>query len=191
MTEQTTTSAAQLAPLTIDLILREARRPERTAVICLAGDLEDEHRAVLEEIASRVTPDGELIRGPEDSLAGDAGVEAVETLLERERELVRRMRDHTYRVLFRGMPDDDWKVFCRRYRDGNDQIKDLTEHDNALIAACAVDPVLSADDVVAMRGKLTQPQMQTLANEAYYACTTGGVDIPKSPTYLSTTTPDR
>lgn len=167
--------------LTLDEIMNSARLVERTARICLRGDLEAEYNETLEELATLVDADGNVLNEGDQSL-GDAS--RVEELSEKARELRAEMQAATRRVRFRAMADDDWRTFDASHKTTDGKIKDQTAYNNEIIARCAIAPTLTVDDVVAMRKKLGPTQIVTLANTAFFACTTGGLDVPKSPSFL-------
>ncbi|GAB2762106.1 hypothetical protein [Nocardioides pakistanensis] len=173
----------QAQVLTLDEIMNQARLVERTAYIYLRGDLDDEVHQLTAELAQLVDENGELLDDGEDQSLGDAN--RAQQLFERLRE-VRAERDKSRRaVKFRQMPDDEFRVFERTHRDKDGGLKDRDDYYAKIIARCAIAPTMSEDDVRAMRKKLGAPQMTALGNAAYLACATGGLDIPKSPTFLA------
>lgn len=167
-------------PLSLEAIFSSARLVERTAVICLRGDLEDAFNQKAEELAGLVDEDGEVIGGADAPLAEKNRAEELVQDLERLRS---EMLAESYSVRFRSMVSDDWEAFHASHRNAAGNIKDIIKFNNELIARCAVEPTFSVADVVEMRKRLSGPQMVKLGNEAYWANTTGGVDIPKSPGY--------
>lgn len=169
------------AILTLDEVMSSARLVERTARICLRGDLEAEYHETLSELSSLVDKDGNVLADGDQALS-DAS--RVEELSERARDLRAEMQAATRRVRFRAMPDDDWRTFDKAHRNADGSLKNQETYNNELIARCAVAPTMTVDDVVKMRAKLGPTQIVTLANAAFYACTTGGLDVPKSPSFL-------
>lgn len=167
--------------LTLDEVMSSARLVERTARICLRGDLEAEYHETLEELSTLVDEDGQLLTEGDQALS-DAS--RVEELSLRARQLREQMQTATRRVRFRAMPDDEWRAFDKAHRGTDGKIKDQGTYNNELIAACAIAPAMTVDDVIKLRGKLGPTQMVTLANAAFFACTTGGLDVPKSPSFL-------
>lgn len=167
--------------LTLDEIMSSARLVERTARICLRGDLDARYNELLEEISRYVDATGQLVSDGDQALADGALVN------ERYEELkaVRAERDAAMRaVKFRAMPDDEWTTFEKTHRDDKTgQWKDNVDFQNKLIARCAFAPTFTEAEVKGMRSKLTPTQMLTLSNAAFLACTTGGLDIPKLPDF--------
>lgn len=164
--------------LTLDAVLNSSRLVERTAHICLRGDLEDQYNAKIEELTTLVGADGELLAEGDDAALADGA--RAEKLEQEALELHKRMRAETYAVRFRAMPDDEWDKFEALHRK-NGKVVNLRKYHNELIAKCAINPELTVAEVTQLRSKLNANQMVTLSNEAYWANTTGGLDIPKSP----------
>ena len=165
--------------LTLDRIMASAQRARRTARICLRGDLEGEYVDTLEKLAELVDAEGNLLA--EDPSMTE--VAEVTELRDRAAQLREQMAADTYSVVFEGMFADEWAVFEKEHRDTRGAVKDLEEYRARLIAACAVSPKLSYDDVQAMRSRLRTTQMVELGDQAYAACSTGGVDVPKLPLF--------
>lgn len=174
-----TRPAAVETILTLDEIMSSARLVERTARICLRGDLQAELNEAIEKLSRLVDADGKIVaEGDEALAAGNEAGALVEQIAAIRAEMETAMRT----VRFRAMPDDEWRTFqAANTKDGAP--KDSVDYHNKLIARCAIAPALSEDDVKAMRKKLGGPQMVALGNEAYWACTTGGLDVPKSPAF--------
>ncbi len=177
--EATITSLAEAAvkPLSVSEVLEHGRRIERTARICIRGDLQAEYDRIILELAGLMGPSGEVI---DASLAdGEEGPTPAQTK-HAELEGVRHEMSGAMRfVRFRGMPSDEWPGWDKTHRPKGDD-PDLTDYNTALIAACAIEPKLSVDEVNSLRHELGSPQMIELANKAWQANTTGGVDVPKS-----------
>lgn len=164
--------------LTLEAVMSSARRVRRTAVICLAPDIENAYEEAVERLGDLVDAQGRLL--DEESLAG---ADDANTQRDKVAALYEQMRQHTYKVVFDGLVDEEWEVFEKTNRTSQGVIRDVTTYHNRLIAACAVEPKLTESEVAAMRKRLSAKQMQKLGNTAYEACTTGGVDVPKLPTY--------
>lgn len=167
-------------PLTMDELLNEARRVERVARICLRGDLYAEHLATAQELAGLVDADGKILSDGDQALSDKS---RAEELVQRLADLEMQMKSSTRTVRFRAMPDDEWSDFRKEHTDDAGKPKDMTGFNRVLIARCAIAPTFTEDQVDQIRGKLGSPQFTALANEAYWACTTGGTQVPSSPTY--------
>lgn len=165
--------------LTLDQIMSSARRSRRTAQICLRADLEAEYLELHEQLGQLVTVDGELLA--EDASMTDA--EEVSTLRDQIAALHAEMTANTRPMLFEAMDDDTWQAFEKKHRGVDGKIKDTVAWQNELIAACAINPTMTVEQVVATRGKLGPTQITAMANAAYSACSSGGVDVPKLPSF--------
>lgn len=177
---------AALNVFDFDELLSAGRLVERYAVICLRGDLEAAWIEKVTELASLVDDDGE-VRGGEEASLGDkqraAELNAEVEALYEERLAASR------RITFRAMPEDDWDTWDAAHRNSAGNIKDLRRYYDELISRCAISPTLTVEQVQAMRKNLTRNQMLSLGNEAFWANTTGGVDVPKLPAFSHSQTP--
>lgn len=169
---------------TIDEVLSSARRIERTATICLAGDLQAEWDALVAELATLVTATGELIEEDSDeSLSEVSGRARVAQINDRLPALRRGMAEKMWRVRFQGMSSDEWATFVKKNlpdRDGADR----TPFYNLLLAETAIEPELTLEQVRELRKVLTQRSMNELVSKAWEACSEGGIDVPKLPLSL-------
>ena len=167
--------------LTVEDVLAYARLVERTASICLRADLTAEHDRVLGELGTLVTASGEVIGGDEEGAVSDqSNASRAQELADQLHRLKREMRESMWHVRFRAMPSDEWTTFKRLWwPKGKDP--DLTEFRTKLVAACAIEPPITEDQVKQLRQKLNSSQFIALSDTAYDACTAGGLDVPKSP----------
>lgn len=169
-------------PLSIDEILASARRVERTAYICLRGDLEAEHQALVRELATIIDADGKVIVDPEASIGEQTAVARAEELNARLNEVNAEMRDHVWAVKFRAMDSASWAVFYEKHFPKADGA-DVTDFNSRLIVECAIEPRLTPADVAKARGALSPNQMASLERTALAVCTQGGLDVPKLPSF--------
>lgn len=166
--------------LSLDEIMSSARLVERTARICLRGDLEAEYLEALEQLGNLVDDKGNIVSDGDQALSDQSrALELNETIS----RLLDEMAAATRVVRFRAMPSDDWDPWYRAQRDEQGNIKNVDEFNNQIIAKCAIAPTMTVDQVKGLRSKLGPTQIAELANTAFYACTTGGVDVPKSPSF--------
>lgn len=167
--------------LTLDKVMESSRLVERKASICLRGDLETEYEDLMRELASLVDEEGNVVGTGEESLNDQRAQRALELqeLLEANRAA---RAAESYVVKFQAMPADEWAEFEQANRDdkGRGAAKNPREYERKIIARCSVEPKLAEADVDTLRGKLSAPQMNALFAAAYSACTTGGLDVPKS-----------
>jgi hypothetical protein len=171
-------AAAAVRPLSIEEILEHGRRVERTAEICIRGDLYAEYDRLVAELSEMVSANGEVII---DASLGDTSDQvAAAHAKNAEVEAVRaQMQEWKRYVRFRQMPSDEWPGWDKAHRPTG-KAADMTGYHTAIIAECAVEPKLSEDDVRALAKKIGRPQFMVLANTAFEANARGGVDIPKS-----------
>lgn len=168
--------------LTLAEVLASARRHRTVAHVCTRADLQAEYDELMLEIARLVDVQGRLTDHAEESL-GDRGAAYVQAKVARSEEIRREMSDAMWRVEFEGMAEDVWRPwYAKHYPKGSDP--DLTEFNNLLIAETAIAPTLTVADVTKLRSVLGAPQMAELANKAWLASATGGVDVPKLPAFL-------
>lgn len=164
---------------TIDQVLEMAKTPEKRARVCLRGDLQAAYDERIAELATLVDAEGNLIADA-DAAVGDTSPEQRARELEDEaQDLRRQMADAMWLPLFRGLTSDDLALFNAAHSPKGDN-PDMTEYNTQLIAATAVEPVLSVDQVRALRKKLGSRAMGELVGTANWVCSRGGVDIPKS-----------
>lgn len=206
MTEQTATTEDTTAPdagpfaavprptveeridrvLDLDAVMSSARLVERVVRICLRPDIEAEYYDLQDELAELVDVNGKPLNDSDTESALSEQNRAVE-ISERMRELRQAMRAESYTVRFRGMPESEWAGFEKNNRDKNGAQKD--DYVNKLIVETAIAPTLTIDQVRALRDKLGTPQIGAMADAAYDACTQGGLDVPKLPSFLPSQKP--
>lgn len=172
--------------LTFEEVLQQAKLVERTARICVRGDLVDAHDQTLEELAELVDADGNVLSEGEQALTDQTRATELSDRLARLRA---EMAGAMMQVKFRAMPDDEWEAWDKSMRGSNGEPKDLRDYTNRLIAKCAVEfggraRTLSVDEVVTLRKTLTANQVRELYGKAYSANTAGGLDVPKLPSFL-------
>lgn len=167
--------------LTVEDVLTAARLVERTASICLRADLTAEHDRIMAELATLVTPGGELLADDEEA-AMDAQTNAARAreLSDRDREVLSEMRSSMRQVRFRAMDSDAWTAFKKQHMP-TAKGADMTEFRTKITAACAIEPQLTEDEVRQFRKKLGAAQIVELSDTAFDACNNGGIDVPKSP----------
>lgn len=166
--------------LSLDEIMSSARLAERKAKICMRSDLEAEYLEALEQLGALVDDRGNVVSDGEQALTDQSrAIELNDTL----RRLQDEMADAMRVVRFRAMPTDAWDAWSRSHHDEQGKVKDVDAFNEQIIAKTAIAPTLTVDQVRQLRSKISPVQFAELANTAYYACTTGGVDVPKSPSF--------
>lgn len=177
--------------LTVDEVLTTGKRVRTHADICLRADLQAEYEDVLVELAGLVDAQGNVMPGPDGSLA-DSQVTRAHELAARAQDIKAEMGRAMRRVEFEGMPDAEWRPWHAQHypaktvkaAQDRGEDPDISDFNNLLIATVAVSPTLTVEEVKKLRSQLGSPQMTELANAAWTACTRGGVDVPKSPAFL-------
>ena len=167
--------------LTLDEVMNSARLVERTARICLRGDLEATYLEALEELSELVDEDGQVASDGDQALADST--RATE-LLETVRSIRAEMATATRRIMFRAMPEDEWTTFDKPREDAvnagkgrgvrlrglqqpaHRPLRDRTDHDRRPGQGHARQD--------------SPPPRSRAGDKAWSACTTGGLDIPKS-----------
>lgn len=171
---------ATVKPFDFDELLSEGRLVERHAVICLRGDLEAEWVTLIDELSGLVNDDGDPVNTDAEASLGDT--QRVEEINARLAVLHKERLAASRRITFRAMPAEEFETWDKSHRGSNDEIKNQKAYFEQLISKCAITPTLTVEQVRQMRStNLTKNQMVTLANTAYWANTTGGIDVPKLP----------
>lgn len=172
--------------LDLDAVMSSARRVERVVRICLAADLEAEYYDLQEELSELVDVNGKPLNDTETETAIGEQNRIVE-ISERMRELRAKMRAESYTVRFRGMPESEWAGFEKANRTSSGATKD--DYFNRLVVETAVAPTFTIDQFRALRDKLGLAQISAMVDAAYDACTQGGLDVPKLPSFLPSQKP--
>ena len=170
--------------ITVEDVLATAALPRKKVAVCIRPDLQARYDAAMAELATLITPTGELIPDP------DASLDQAETTAARARELAdtvedtrREMTKALWWVEFEGMTSEDLAVFNKQHKPkGTD--RDMTDYNLRLIASCAVEPAISVEQAYALHRKLGTRAVTELLNGATSVCYEGGVSIPKSPATL-------
>lgn len=172
--------------LDLDAVMSSARRVERVVRICLRPDLEAEYYDLTEELSDLVDVNGQPLADSETETALGEQNRAVE-ISERLRELRGEMRAESYTVRFCGMSESEWAGFEKNNRTKDGAQKD--DYVNRLLVETAVAPTMTIDQVRALRDQLGTAQVTAMVNAAYDACTQGGLDVPKLPSFLPSQKP--
>jgi hypothetical protein len=173
--------------LSLDEVLTSAKRTRTIAHICMRADLQAEYDDLVAELATLVDHEGRLLATAEEALGEEGGAARAQEIDQRMRQLRLEMNQAMRQVEFEGMPEDKWRPWYNtnfphqrvKTARSSGQEPDISDFNNKLIAETAVSPTFTEQDVAKLRTVLTTPQMSLLANKAWAACTTGGVDVPK------------
>jgi len=175
---------APVTSYTVEDVLNQARRVKRTARICIRGDLLDVREGILDDLSSLVDPRGNVIEPEAEASIGDVtNATRAQQLSEELVQVDATIAGFMWTVQFEGMDSDTWVAFHKAYFPKGEGA-DLTVFNNKLIAATAIQPPITEEQMVALRKKLGLRQINELSNKAWEACNAGGVDIPKSPSSL-------
>lgn len=172
----------------IKALLREARLPEKTVVLCLRSDLVAEHEALEAEHQRAVENRGKAL---------DSGAEIVK-LREQMDALGEQMAAGNVTFRLRALTRPKWRQLLADHpprREGDD----VNEQDrvvgvntetffDALVRSSVVEPELDPEDWTLLLGeKLTDRQFDLIANAAW-GLNRRDVDVPFSPAGSKTQT---
>lgn len=151
----------------------DVRRAEKTVRICTRPDLEGDIDELEGELAGLIDVNGVPL--DTDEALGDARSARTVALeiREKQREMAASMRS----IRVRALPEDEWAAFREIHlKDG-----DITDTVwNLLIAASAVAPVMTVEQIEGLRKAFGHPQVDLIATAAWDVNTKAGVSIPKS-----------
>lgn len=167
--------------MTVADILASARVPEKRASICVRADLQARYDEILAELGTLVNARGELLEDAEASMGEQTAASKAIALNDELASVRKEMAGAMWRPLFRGMTSDDLAVFNKEHYPKKEGA-DLADYNNRLVAACSADPVMTVEDVAALRTKLNFKAIQQLVRTATAVCT-GDVDVPKLPAF--------
>lgn len=185
------TQSPKIKQLSLDEVLTSAKRRRTIAKICMRADLQAAYDEKLAELGTLVDREGKLLRSAEESLGETNAAARAQELDAGMVDLRREMNEAMRSVEFEGMPEDKWRPWYNqnfphqkvKTAASKGEEPDISAFNDLLIAETAVGPTFTVDEVKQLRSVLTAPQMTLLANQAWKACTEGGVDIPKSRTF--------
>lgn len=167
---------------TVQEILEEARTPETTARFCLRADLQAEHDQLVADLATMIDAKGKLIED-EDASLGSASTARAKVA--RLNEVQALMRSSMRAIRFRGMPSDELTVFEKKWLPEDRKPQEMKLFNFRLAAATAIAPELTLDELQKLTTRLGAPAIIEIVRAARAASYAGGVDLPKSPTFLA------
>lgn len=158
-------------PVDITEVLAKAKAPERTVDLCLQADLAAEHDELNRQLV-------EAQRAGVTTMA-DTGRTA--ELAQRIRDLEEQMRASTVTFRVRGLSPYEREQWLADHpgRDGKSELFNPLTGLAPLLAACAVDPAMTADQAQELCQKLGSGQTDKLFAAAWEA-THGGGQVPFS-----------
>ncbi|TYB69743.1 hypothetical protein FXF51_06155 [Nonomuraea sp. PA05] len=158
----------------IDDLLGQMRLPERTFNLCTRADLQGEWEQAEQTLAR-----AEL--QARDSLVGNSA--EVRELASRVQDLEAEMAAHTVAIKLRARTHKEWMDLLAKHppREGNDNdgAFNSATFGPALLAECAVDPVMSEEQAGKLVDSMSTGQWNDLFN-TLWGLNRSGVDVPKS-----------
>lgn len=178
MTATTATAAASGdAALTIDDIIGDIHLPERTYRLCRRADL----RAQWEDLDRKVRI-AEREMALSDSLAGTS--EQARELARQCRDLEEQMEKATVPIHLRALPNKAYSDLVAKHppdKDAKDGANVNSEtFGPALLAACAVQPVMTEEQAGLLVDRLSSGQWSELFDMCWQLNQQQKVDVPKS-----------
>jgi hypothetical protein len=156
-----------------ELLSADVRRAEKTARFCSKPWLEADIDELAYELDSLTDAEGNPGQGQE--------VEALRVATELQTKQAEYGASFVS-VRMGQLPSDDWQAFRTTWREVLEKGAPYpNEFYDALIAASALRPPITVEQVGQLRAKLGDPQMDELASKAWDVNTKSGVSIPKSP----------
>ncbi len=152
-------------------VIAAARPVTRSAVICLAGDLQAQFEALDRELRAEVAkPHATLADGGQRRDLAQQ-IEAVQA----------EMAEHEQAFTFRALSARAWSDLIADHpaRPGKDEAFNAETFPDAMLAACSVDPEMTPDDVAALGDVLSNAQYSVLF-EAAWSCNAARLDVPFS-----------
>lgn len=165
--------------LDLDAILSaDVRRAEKTARFSVKPWLEAEIDELDAALAALTDEHG----NPLDTL--EAGLGELSPAMQLAQQIEELRREYTasmQSVRVRQLPADKWTAFQAKWRDALDKQPPFPDEMwDELIAACAIAPAMTLDQVRQLRTRLGHPVMHTIALAAWNVCAHSGVSVPKS-----------
>lgn len=168
--------------LTVAQILDAAKVPEKRASVCIRLDLQARYDELFAELGTLVNARGELLEDAEASMGDVSAASKARAINDQLTAVQAEMAKAMWRPLFRGMTSEDLAVFNKKNPYPDKPGADLAPYHNKLVAACAIDPVMSVEDVENLRKTLNHKAIQELVQTATAVCV-GRIDVPKLPSF--------
>lgn len=152
-------------------ILAGVKPVEKSVTLCLAGDLNGQFEDLERELAAAV-------KAPQVSLAT---VGAEREIAERMEALRERMTASEVVFTFRAISARKWSDLMAEHpgRTGKDEAFNVESFPDAMLAACAVDPVMTLEEVHELGDALSNAQFSELFDCAW-SCNQRALDVPFS-----------
>jgi hypothetical protein len=153
-------------------LLEATRPPERTVWVCLRGDLQADHDELQVQLAD----------ANKEAVTSLGGGSVLREIAEKVHAVEEEMAAARRPFRFRALDPDAWVALGKAHppREGTDEEEFNTDtYPAALVAACCVAPVMTAEQVKALFGKLSDGQREVLFSGAWSA-NKGRADVPFS-----------
>jgi hypothetical protein len=158
----------------IDDILGQLKLPERVYNLGPRADLQAEWEQAEQDLAKAEAQ-------ARDSLAGLGA--AGKATAKRIQELEEQMAEHTVAVKLRALPHKAWSDLLAKHPPREDHAGDGAFNSDTfgvgLLAACAVDPVMTDEQAGALVDRLSSGQWNELFS-VLWGLNRSGVEVPKS-----------
>lgn len=152
-------------------ILATVKPVEKSVTLCLAGDLQARFEDLERRLSAAVrSPHATLGSGEEERRLADA-IQAVRA----------EMAEQEVTFHFRALSARKWSDLMAEHpgRSGKDEAFNVDTFPDALIAACAVDPEMTPEEVKELGDSLSNAQFSTLFDCAW-GCNQSALDVPFS-----------
>lgn len=159
----------------VKALIKGARRPERTVLVCLRADLQAEIGDLERQLAE--------IEDRGSSLAGNPQARA---LAERQQQVRDEMHEHTVTFRVRGLSRERWTRLVAEFpaRKDNDADKalgvNLDDFAEAMLRECIVEPTLDEEDWSQLLTEALTDATYNLLVNACWGVNQRDVDIPFS-----------
>lgn len=163
----------------------DVRRAEKTARFATRPDLEADIDELEYQLAALVDAQGRVVNGKEidPSVGGGATDRRAQDLAERIQELQAEYAASFRSVRLRQIPDDDWRAFEHKHREGLGKAGQETVPKRVwdeLIVKSAIAPAFTQAQLDKLRKKVGSPALTDIEQKAWDVNTKSGVNIPKS-----------
>ena len=152
-------------------IIASAKPVVRSVTLCLAGDLNAQYEDLARELDA-------AIKSPRTTLADVGAERAIAEKMEAVRE---QMTEHEVIFRFRGLSSKAWSDLMSQHpgRTGKEEAFNVDTFPDAMLAACAVEPVMELEQVHELGDALSNAQFSELFDCAW-ACNQKSLDVPFS-----------
>lgn len=154
-----------------DDVLAQARPAQRSVTICLAGDL----NVQVEELDQQLSRE---LKSTHASLGSSGREREIAEQIEALRE---QMAEHEVTFTFRALSARKWSDLMAAHpgRPGKDEAFNTETFPDAMLAACAVEPEMTVEQVTSLADSLGNAEFSALFDCAW-SCNQKSLDVPFS-----------